>query len=591
MLKRYVGAILSGVAICAVGLSLSGNGKVSAAGLTDNLRINPEYTQYMNDVRNGRGSEWKMIPNKYLPVDTAGTQGNVGLGGSSLPSSYNLTTSGYATTIKNQGGEGICWAYATTTVMESYMKKTKGVSIEFSPKQLDYVTTSGTRYGKYLNDVYGYSRELGDAGNFFTSMIGTRSNYVSDRESVFFSRMKANDPSLEKYETFKSYNDLSYTMFLGLIDGGYKKAMSESQVYGDKAEYIINGLHSVYGGNYVDEVKKAVYNNGAVFVATYAPETENCWDASSTTIVDRGADICGKTRGHALAIVGWDDNHSYKDPATGSTVKGAFIVQNSYGKSSLFSDYNITADELVDAIIEGGGLAGKTEEQIAAFRAAYNEAVDNYNALEYLYLGYNSDSLVFGIIDDMVANKYVDVYDSTRATSSVANGAIKYKMTSSSDNQAITEIGVELNVPVNMDTDFTLGIDGNGDGTIDGQKTITVGKNLVADRQVVKLDSPVAISGDFTVTISSDIQLVSGNEDYISTLVYTEEADENSVIPVPDTSGDSIAVPNTGMFNGDGKSLVIVIPVALGAICITAALAYTLKSRVSSARRIRFTKK
>ena len=204
--------------------AISNYGAVNAASLTDNLEISPAYQQYMADKNAGLGNKWVLIPNKYnIKAGAVEGRGN----GAELPSSYNLIEAGFATPQKNQGRDGDCWAYATTTAMESYMKKNKGVSIEFSPKQLDYVMSSNTKYGTFLAQKTGEGRELGEGGSFALSSLGLRSEYVSDREDVFYARMKANDSGLTNYKTFKQYNDIATILSRVFEVPAYTKPMSE----------------------------------------------------------------------------------------------------------------------------------------------------------------------------------------------------------------------------------------------------------------------------------------------------------------------------------------------------------------------------
>lgn len=85
-------------------------------------------------------------------------------GGVNLLARFSLKDN-YATTLKNRGGDGICWAYAMTTAIEPNLKKTQGIDVEFSPKQLNYLMAS-TKYAKYVEDSFGTTRELGGGYNF-----------------------------------------------------------------------------------------------------------------------------------------------------------------------------------------------------------------------------------------------------------------------------------------------------------------------------------------------------------------------------------------------------------------------------------------
>lgn len=540
--------------------AVANSSAASAASLKDNLVINPVYQQYMRDVNAGLGSKWVLIPDKYVIA------GNIEAGrggGVSLPTTYNLTTDGYATTQKNQGGDGACWAYAITTAMESYLKKNKNVTIEFAPKQLDYVMTPATKYGTLSADKYGVNRSLGEGANFLIASIGLRSNYVVDREDVFYARMKANDSDLANYDTFRKYNDLS--MMFGF--GPYTKSMSEAQIFGDKAEYITDGFERIdkQDPDAITKIKEKVYTKGAVYVGTYAPESDGCWDATTNTVIDRGT-VCDEQsgtavgdevgRGHAMAIVGWNDNYTYTDPATNTTKTGAFIVQNSHGKTSIWNDYGVTAERYMDILSEAGALEGKTEAEIQAIAAGAATMINNWNAHEFVYLGYDFEksedtgTIDFASITSMTKNDFQQAYDLTKSTVELKNNKLHFKMRGNSE-QDISVIGLDLMIPVGQ-IQFKVGIDINNDGVSDYDQNISFGA-VESGRKTVQLTNPLPVSGDFTIIVAAPDNVIfrSDDEYIVSPIVYTTEA--SGSIVVPNTGG--VNAPNTGEITNDDSNM------------------------------------
>ena len=540
--------------------AVANSSAASAASLKDNLVINPVYQQYMRDVNAGLGSKWVLIPDKYVIA------GNIEAGrggGVSLPTTYNLTTDGYATTQKNQGGDGACWAYATTTAMESYLKKNKNVTVEFAPKQLDYAMTSATEYGTLLANKYDVHRNLGDGGNFLIASIGLRSDYIVDREDVFYARMKANDSDLANYDTFRKYNDFN-TMF-GF--GPYTKSMSKSQIFGDRAEYITDGFERIdkQDPDAITKIKEKVYTKGAVYVGTYAPETEGCWDATTNTVIDRGT-VCDSqsgtalgdesSHGHAMAIVGWDDGYAYTDPVTNTTKTGAFVVQNSHGKTSLFNDYGITPERYMDILREAGALEGKTEAEIQTITTDVTSVINNWDAHEFVYLGYdfekseNVGTIDFASITSMTKNDFRQAYDLTKSTVELKNNKLHFKMRSDNE-QDISVIGLDLMIPVGQ-IEFKVGIDINNDGVSDYDQNISFG-TVESGRKTVQLTNPLPVSGDFTIIVAApdNVTLRSDDDLIVSPIVYTVEASDSIV--VPNTGG--IDAPNTGEITNDDSSM------------------------------------
>ncbi len=553
-------------------ISVAGFTNVSAASaksLNEGVIINPVYQQYLQDKNAGLGDNWVLIPNQYI------TPANVeaGRGGVDLPSSYNLVTSGYATTQKNQGGDGACWAYATTTAMESYMKKKKGTTIEFAPKQLDYVMSPLTKYGRFLKSKYNIDRGVGDGGNFLIANLGTRSDYVVDRENDFYSRMKANDSTLANFDTFNKYNDFSVMFDFDK----YNKTMSEAQILGNKAEYVVDGFehYSRMDADVIAKIKQKVYMDGAVYVGTYAPETEGCWDAATETVIDKGT-VCDSRSGHAMAIVGWDDNYTYNDGTRGAK-RGAFILQNSHGKSTMFSDNGITAEKYMDLLRETGALNGKTDAEIQTIATQVADMINNLNRHEFVHLGYDfetsasSGTIDFAAISGISKNDYQNVYDMTKATVTAKDGKLLFRMSGDGD-QDVTAVGVDLLAAQNTEMKMKVSVDIDNDGVGEYFQNINYGP-MDAGRRTVNLDSPAPVSGDFTIIVESEgFELIAGNDNTISVMAYTKPASD--YVLVPDTSG--VGAPNTGnyiessdntKFNGVMATLgIVVVALSVGTI-------------------------
>ena len=56
--------------------------------------------------------------------------------GDELPSSFDLRESGAVTGVKDQGSYGNCWAFASLGSLESWVKKSEGVELDFSENHL-----------------------------------------------------------------------------------------------------------------------------------------------------------------------------------------------------------------------------------------------------------------------------------------------------------------------------------------------------------------------------------------------------------------------------------------------------------------------
>ena len=563
-----------------------GGGSASALDIGDSIQVNPVYEQYLADVAAGNGANWSLFPNKYVYTGKHGGKGSSG----DLPLSYDLTKD-YGTTIKNQGMDDDCWAFATTTAIESNLKKTKGISVEFSPKQLDYLLADGTPYHEYLKTKLGVDHELNGGGNFLKTSFALAGQYAPVLESKFFARLQANDESLLNYASWGEYEDSNtafsavwpYTIFASEYDGigPYTKSLSSAEIMGDLSDYVVT-KYRYYNGDtsLVGQIKENVYNYGAAYIGTIAPMegTGKCWDAESNTIVDNGFSVCNDVAGqhyfgHALAIVGWDDNHVYHDPVTGQERHGAFLLQNSWGESNLFEKYNTTYDD-----IEFMLRSDLAEAEIAEVK----DIIENYTVLDKVWFAYDfydsdidNNEVDFASIQEVKANSYDKIYDPANqasglgATGAVDNTGIVYTYTTGGETEYVESVSVASRDIFFSDLGYDVYIDTSGTGdAYEKVASITMPMGE-AGQETIDLKNPVEVKGKFLVklvtlkegrvlTLDSQVGKRKISEDEYIPVLFEELAADYTVSAY--VTADDIAVPNTGapetgLFTGeDGSS-------------------------------------
>lgn len=218
---------------------------------------------------------------------------------SKLPSKYSSVDFGYVTDIKNQGSND-CWAYAGISTFESKLLR-EGINIGNMSAQWANVWATTKLNGK-----------------------GWQRNYNSD-----------------------GYNDI-ITGYLtswygGILESDIAPVDLDGDIYGDMAPSNL----AKYGTTSIrylsntdpDRIKQSIMDNGGVYTS-YA-HTINCMNENTSYYMPDS--YSGTYTGHAVEIVGWDDNYS-KDLFKSSNEEkprnnGAWLVRNSWGNYNSLGGY------------------------------------------------------------------------------------------------------------------------------------------------------------------------------------------------------------------------------------------------------------
>lgn len=274
--------------------------------------------------------------------------------------------------LKNQGSLGICWAFASAEQAESniYMKKninTKATSDYpiFSARQLDYaISIDGIlNYDNSQNVTFMPQRAVGAGGtildapfiysNGLAAVLNNEQGMVDDysKDKKLLSSVLNYDKSqyeINKFILFPTFN--------------FKDENSISSTF-ERQQYLIEKKA------FLDGIKEAIVENGGAIITTQSPqhtcEAKNMITAYSGTRIIRVDSDCRKDSGHAMQIIGWDDNYNYEYQTcygynqlsqgyvTGhkneymscsSNIKtvsgtGAWLVRNSWGNEGNGYDY------------------------------------------------------------------------------------------------------------------------------------------------------------------------------------------------------------------------------------------------------------
>lgn len=341
--------------------------------------LNPIYVDYLT-YNEEKKEEIDVIPDTTV-IDYVGDTTKED---KVIPSSYDLRNvdgKNYVSPVGNQGSLGLCWTFSTTGAAESYLLKKGDTSYNssstlFSQRQIDYATANNgikdykSEYKSFID------RGLGDGGNFFVSTVAL-----------------ANGVSLYNSNNFKAYSDTDFEK-MELMD-----VLSYS-----KSDYEVNGTinmpinayrasddnltadEKVERENYLNSVKSYLMKYGAAYVSTYMGCSHNDSTLNSTLI---DAYACSFTGGHAMSIIGWDDDIEYK-----------YCVNNNQHYS-----YNSNCSE----VVSGKGVW------------IIKNSWGNYNT-PYLYLTYDSYNSSISFITDMSSKDEKNWDNNYILGSNVSNG-------------------------------------------------------------------------------------------------------------------------------------------------------------------------
>lgn len=378
---------------------------------------------------------------------------------SDLETSY---TSPYASQQENQGNTNLCWAYSYTTTLESKIRK-EGInaSAELSARQLDYLLSKNgftnnadNIYYKKLNTSLNLDRSLKGAGNFIqASLVSTGKHALVDSVDFSGTGQKINYSNISNQTG--EYIPVEYELANGFM---YHDEINELNKQENGASLPVYNRELT-----ILHLKKAIKEHGAVAVTTHFQNSENCRAynavAGTFTYIDRSTraerSLCGY--GHAITLVGWDDNFDY-----GGTKTGAFKVLDS-------SNENIKI-----ALNHSGSL---TE-----------------------YLAYESAIPSFYIPVEVQENTYDHVFDYTDYVSHNTNSNIfTYEFDTGGSHQDIKRISFLQKIYMGG-AYYRVSIIGEENEEHKLSETLVY---ILPGQKSIELETPVTVKGNFKVKVEA----------------------------------------------------------------------------------------
>lgn len=219
-----------------------------------------------------------------------------------LPSSYDLRND-ISINVENQGQRGWCNAFAQTKVMQTYLQKTRGLNYNLSEAYLSY-----------------------SEAPYFGGDVEWKTDIETARALVH------------------SFFNSKYVLEKDIPNQDYAFNETNKQRFSNVTQVIKSSELAFLNNN--EEVKSHIMTKGGVYLGI---DADPKWYNSSTNAIycnekKEKEDIELKTReqvlkyveetsGHAVTIIGWDDNYS-KDNFKSSCRPqndGAWLILNSWG--------------------------------------------------------------------------------------------------------------------------------------------------------------------------------------------------------------------------------------------------------------------
>ncbi len=235
-------------------------------------------------------------------------------GTSDLLASYDLRRKDCVTPVRDQGGEGMCFAFSAVGACESNLLK-QGLE-----NDCDKLNLSEAHMGYYL-----YTQQEDPFDPLYGDYIETAGKGADGGNGIFASAAFASTIGTQM-EVFCNYKD-------------WGSDYSAYQRYGGK--YRLRNMQCIpqlSSEKERDVIKSWLMESGGVGISFYSKRSLYYDNGTSYAYFAKGKSFY-QDANHAALIVGWDDNYSREnfDEANRPDYDGAWLVKNSYGKD-LFDD-------------------------------------------------------------------------------------------------------------------------------------------------------------------------------------------------------------------------------------------------------------
>ena len=444
--------------------------------------LNPDYINYLS-LTSEEQEEYEIIPTPYL-VEFKEV-GEVNESFSSIYDLRNVSNNSYISQLKNQETLDICWAFATVEQIESNImlrnkKPYNSSSLVFSPRQIDYAA-SNNGIKEYTNIIG--MRSLGSGGNFLSASYILMNGLGLMKESDM--PFTTNNTQKELSSVF-NYNKNLYEVNSSILFPTISSNTSSS---------IISST--------INSIKQHIIDYGGVYVETQS-SGKSCditkSDGNHLIRVDNG---CSKNSGHAMQVIGWNDNFTYSYCKSNKTHitntigcssenivsgKGAWLLRNSWGSNQPY--VYLAYDSIGDIFYTYKDISQMSNR---TWTNSYQNSFDPYIIS---ISGYDEETFNKKIdtVEKLQKIKFFSYYANENYTIKVTTGDVKYNLGSfETTNPGIYTFDVsDKNIILDEET-FKITISATNDGGIIKNMVSVFTSNIDSDPVINSNTLPIKL--------------------------------------------------------------------------------------------------
>lgn len=302
-----------------------------------------------------------------------------------FPRSYDLREQGRVTPVKAQGQLGSCWAVASIAALESTLKTLEGKEYDLSENNLI------TQLSDFYQESYNRGAENGGDDAISTGYFASWRGPVLEAEDPYPDNCRLENLVLRTGK--KAIKHVQEVIFLPERDNALDNNLIKEHVmkYGAVSVTMWKGTQQTFGRFYNEE--------------------EFAWYYPHQYMNEEG-------NGHAVDIVGWDDDYPKENFKITPSGDGAFIVRNTKGPFWGQPDRKENMGGYFYISYYDGMIATNLDGNIGSSVFTRIDEIDNYdNIYQYDLLGYtksikgstNTNEVWFSNVFDINQGRYEEL--------------------------------------------------------------------------------------------------------------------------------------------------------------------------------------